>query len=302
MAMGCSSETDTFQVNTKITRISVGTQEIKETTKTATNASTNAVTWQAGDEIAVFHVGGTGRSDFKHFVLASGANETSAYFEGVGADDYLTAGESYKVIYPYSSAGYTVNDDFNCSETAQSSNGNTDQLADCDWLYSTSTRISPDGTVPAFTLRHAFSLLKIIVDVENFTSSDRRYMRNFNIKNFNTELNLFADYVYWNDVFDFSVSGYTGVSAVGYSSSIRLNNTTTYIYWLPIKQNETLGIQNVVFTSFWATGITSTSTMYSSECTYTPSSVFAAGTTYEKHFKLTFADGSSTVAILTLVE
>lgn len=296
----CTSETEDNTYSTKITKIYVGA-ETTIGTKTNTNASTSTVTWADGDEIAVFHVNGSGRSDYKRFILTSGAGESSAYFAGATAEDYLTPGETYKVVYPYSSVeNYNQSNDFLFSEISQSTSGNISHIAQYDWLYSASKTIGSDGTVPAFLLKHVSAFLRVRLDIANYTASERRYLRNFNVKASNGTSKLFANYIYWNDELNFTISQYTETATVGYSESNRIVDGTFY-YYFPIIQDPSLGIEPLTFTSYWATSTSTSATLYSSDCQYTPSSVLRSGYVYDAHFQLTFNDGSANTATLTIV-
>ena len=301
MAMGCSSETDTYQIdanipNTGITRISVGT--IAET-KTTTNETSNAVTWQAGDKIAVFHVNGSGRDDYKCFELSDGAGEISAYFTGVTEEDYLIPGETYKLVYPYSSAvSYTNNPVVNANSLKVYEVPNTvDNLSTYDWLYSAERVIPTDGTTPAFTMQHAMALIKVTLDVEGYVEgldSDET-LKNVTFATSDNS-SAFAQRIYWDADMNFAVRSYTTLSVSYVSGGEDFDNGTT-TFWLPIYQNSSLGIKNLDITVYLSHGV---STNWSGVTTYSTSSVLTPGDIYPIHLKFV-VDGSDITGTLSVV-
>lgn len=305
LAMSCTSETEPQKEEaTKITKIYVGAEKAPDVdTKTITDVNTNSVKWAEGDEIAVFHVNGTGRSDYKRFVLESGAGEASAYFNGVGADDYLTAGETYKVVYPYSTIGIYdgVNEAFNMHANISGSN-NTDHLANHNWLVSTQQRISTDGKTPAFLLAQTTALAKIRVDIENFTLTgftNRRYLSNVNFTTVD-KIKDFYSYIFWNENLDVEAAEYSEVATAGFqSTNVVINNNTSYYYWMPIIQNTLTGIKKLGLSVHWRDA---NNVDYSSSIEYTPKSEFIPGFIYNIHLNLAFTEGSGNSAILSLVE
>jgi len=300
MAMGCSSETDTYPIdanisNTNITRISVGT--IAET-KTATDESSNAVTWQTGDEIAVFNVNGSGSSDYKHFVLSEGAGEISAYFTGVTVDDYLIPGETYKLVYPYSSA-VSYNGSSNIfSLTVYEVPNTVDNLSTYDWLYSAEKKIPTDGTIPAFTMQHALSLIKVTLDVTGYLEDDNsdEYLRNISFATSDNSSD-FAQRIYWDTDMNFTVKSYA-TSSVSYVSGggEYLENTTT-TFWLPISQDSSLGIKDLDITVYMSHG---SNTFWSAATTYSTKSVLTPGKVYPIHLSFV-VDGSNRTGTLSVV-
>lgn len=306
LAMSCTSETEPQKEDaTKITKIYVGAEKALDVdTRTITDVNTNSVKWAAGDEIAVFHVNGAGRSDYKRFVLESGAGEASAYFKGVGADDYLTAGETYKVVYPYSTVEQYdgVNDVFNMHANISGSN-NTDHLANHNWLVSTQQRVIPsDGTMPSFLLAQITALAKIRVDVENFTLTgltNRRYLSNVNFTTID-KIKDFYSYIFWNDNLDVEALQYSEVATAGFqSTNVAINNNTSYYYWMPIIQNSSTGVQELGLSVHWRDA---NNVDYSSSIDYTPKSQFTPGFIYNIHLKLTFTEGSGNSATLSFAQ
>lgn len=304
LVMSCTSETETQSEKvTKITKIYVGTEEEAGTnSRTVTNVNTNAVTWAEGDEIAVFRVNGSGRNDYKRFVLESGAGGIAAYFKGVGVDDYLIPGEVYKVVYPYSTVGTYdgVNDVFNMHANISASN-NTDHLANHNWLVSAQRIIPEDGTMPAFSLAQTIALAKIRVDIANFTVtglSNRRYLSNVNFT-ITDKTKAFDSYIYWNEKLE--VTGYESseVATAGFSGQVQIVNNSSFYYWVPIKQQSTTGIKKMGLSVHWRDG---NNVDYSSSVEYIPKSVFASGFIYNIRLKLTFTVNSGNSATLTFVE
>lgn len=304
LAMSCTSETETQKKDTKkITTIYVGAENASDVgTRTITDVNTNSVKWAVGDEIAVFHVNGSGRSDYKHFVLESGAGDASAYFKGVGADDYLTAGETYKVVYPYSTVKQYdgENNVFNMHANISGSN-NTDHLANHNWLVSTQQRISTDGKTPAFLLAQTVALAKIQVDITNFTLTgipNKRYLSNVNFT-ISDKTKAFYSYIYWDENLDVAAYEYSEVATAGFSNQVQISNNTSYYYWVPIKQNTSDGIKSLGLSVHWRD---SNNVDYSSSVEYTPQSVFTPGFIYNIHLKLTFTTGSGNSGTLTFVQ
>lgn len=305
LATSCTSETEPQKENeTRITKIKIGADVTTDAdSRTVTDVNTNSVKWAVGDEIAVFHVNGNGRSDYKRFVLESGVGEASAYFIGVGADDYLTAGEIYKVVYPYVSVGMYdgVNDVFNMHANMSGSN-NTDHLANHNWLVSTQQRISPsDGTMPSFLLTQVTALAKIRVDIENFTLTEmtnRRYLSNVNFT-ISDKTKAFSSYIFWNDNLEVATYEYSEVATAGFSGQVQIKNNSSYYYWVPIKQNASDGIKKVSLSIHWRD---SNNVDYSSPLEYTPKSVFTPGKIYNIHLKLTFTENSGNSGTLTFVK
>lgn len=300
LAMSCTSETESQNEDaTKITKIYIGAEKTSDaTTKTVTDVTTNSVKWAEGDEIAVFHVNGSGRNDYKRFVLESGAGEASAYFKGVGADDYLTAGETYKVVYPYAAVGQYdgVNDVFNMHANISASN-NTDHLANHNWLVSTQQRITPaDGTMPSFLLKQVTALAKIRVDIENFTitgMTNKRFLSNVNFTIID-RTKAFRSYIYWDDNLDVATYEYSEVATAGFSGQVEIKNNNSYYYWVPIIQNASDGIKKVSLSVHWRKDVD-----LSSAVEYMPKSVFTPGKIYNIHLKLTFTENSGDSGTLT---
>jgi len=298
MAMGCSSETDTYPIdanisNTGITRISVGT--IAET-KTATDESSNAVTWQTDDEIAVFNVNGSGRDDYKRFKLSEGAGEVSAYFTGVTADDILIPGETYKLVYPYSSAvSYTGSSNSKSLKVYEVPN-TVDNLSTFDWLYSAEKVIPTDGTTPAFTMQHALALIKVTLDVTGFEENDDsdEYLKNVTFATSNSSL-VFAQRIYWDTDMNFAVKSYA-TSTVSYIDGGEYLENTTTTFWLPVFQDSDLGIQDLDITVYMSHGIY---TLWSAATTYSTSSVLTPGYVYPIHLSFV-VDGSSRSGTLSV--
>ncbi|WP_321332907.1 hypothetical protein [uncultured Bacteroides sp.] len=300
LAMDCISETDTPKSNDKITRIYVGTANAKS--RTLTDASTAEVTWKDGDEIAVFHINGSGRSDYKRFLLSSGAGEQSAYFEGVTADDYLTAGETYKVAYPYSSVEEYDGDNniFNMHANISASN-NTDHLANHNWLVSGNRVIPTDGTMPSFSLAQITALAKIRLDIDNFTVTgltNRRYLTNVNFT-IADATKAFYNYIYWNEDLDVTAYERSEVATAGFSNQVQIVNNSSYYYWVPIMQETSSGIKQLDLSVHWRDG---NNVDYSSVVEYTPKSMFVPGYIYNVHLILTFTENSGNSGILSLVE
>lgn len=304
LAMSCTSETESRNEDaSKITKIYVGTEKVVEAdTRTVTDVNTNTVTWATGDEIAVFRVNGSGRNDYKHFILESGAGEISAYFKGVGADDYLTPGETYKVVYPYAAVGaYEGVDDALSMQAAISGSNNTDHLAKYNWLTSLPKVIPTDGTMPAFSLAQSTALAKIRVDIENFMLTgigNRRYLSNvnFTVKDGSGE---FSDYIYWDDNLNIATLQFSEVASAGFTgTAVQINNNSSYYYWVPIIQKIETGIKELKLSVHWNAG---TITTYSADMVYTPQSVFRPGFIYNVHLKLSFAESGNSGA-LTLVK
>lgn len=298
LAMDCTSETDTLKSNDKITRIYVGTTDAKS--RTSTDASTAEVTWKDGDEIAVFHVNGSGRSDYKRFLLSSGAGEQSAYFEGVTADDYLTAGESYKVIYPYSSTTYTNETTSNIYSFAIYEIPNTvDKLATYDWLYSATRVIPTDGTMPAFTLQHTMALIKVTLDIEGVEEYEDfdEYLKNITFAPTDNSF-AFAQRCYWDTNLDFAIKNY-GTTSVSYISNGQWLEDGTTSFWLPVVQNTNLGIQGLNVTVYVSHG-TQGNTLWSATTTFTPTSLLVSGKIYPIHLRFA-VDGTNRSGTLTIV-
>lgn len=305
LVMSCTSETEPQNEDkTKITKIYVGAEKAEGVnTRTVTDVNTNSVTWADGDEIAVFHVNGSGRNDYKRFVLESGAGNISAYFRGVGADDYLIPGETYKVVYPYSAVGVYdgVNDALQMQASISGSN-NTDHLADYNWLASAQKVIPADGTMPAFLLVQSTALVKIRVDTENFTIKDpitnKRYLNNvnFTVIDGSTE---FSDYIYWDDNLNVTTFQFSEVASAGFAGTVaQIKNNSSYYYWVPIIQKIETGVKQLKLSVHWNAGAVTT---YSADMTYTPKSVFKSGYIYNVHLKLSFADSGNS-GTLTLVQ
>ena len=158
---------------------------------------------------------GTGRNDYKRFILESGAGDVSAYFKGVGPDDYLTPGGTYKVIYPYASVVnyYDRNNGCYVAELSQPSS-DASHLSDYDWLFSVSKTIPNDNTMPSFLLQHAFSLIKINLTVSNYTGA-LRYLQSMSISSNGYN---FAESVYWNDNLDFTIAENSEKIGISYSA------------------------------------------------------------------------------------
>jgi len=295
MAMGCSSETDMFQINSNnIIYVEKTINNI--TTKTATDETTNAVTWQAGDEIAVFHVNGSGRSDYKRFVLSEGAGNNSAYFTGFTYSDTLIPGETYKLVYPYSSA-VSYNGSSNIKSLKVFEVPNTvDNLSTYDWLYSTEKVIPTDGTTPAFTMKHAMALIKVTLDVTGFEENDDsdEYLKNVTFATSNSSLS-FAQRIYWDTDMNFTVKSYATSSVSYIDGGEYLENTTT-TFWLPVSQDSELGIQDLDITVYMSHGINS---LWSAATTYSTSSVLTSGYVYPLHMSFV-VDGSNRSGTLSV--
>lgn len=295
LTMSCNSEKELPNENvTKISKIYVGTKKDAQTnTRTVTNATTNAVTWTEGDEIAIFRVGGTGRNDYKRFILESGAGDVSAYFKGVGPDDYLTPGGTYKVIYPYASVVnyYDRNNGCYVAELSQPSS-DASHLSDYDWLFSVSKTIPNDNTMPSFLLQHAFSLIKINLTVSNYTGA-LRYLQSMSIS---SNGHNFAESVYWNDNLDFTIAENSEKIGISYSSSTKLVDGK-YTFIIPIYQVSNTA--EITFTANWAktwNSIFPNAASYS----YITSSTLTSGKVYELDFTLSFETGASDVGLLTM--
>lgn len=302
LAMSCTSETEPRNEDvTKITKIQVGAEQVANPeTRTVTDVTANRVTWAAGDEIAVFRVGGEGRMDYRRFVLESGAGDVLAYFKGVGADDFLTAGDTYKVVYPYNSVREFdgLNGEFNMTASI-SGNNNTDHLARFNWLISTPHVIPTDGTMPSFSLAQAMALAKIRLDVKNFALpplDEQRYLTNLNFTTIDKKT-VFSSSVYWSAELDLKTKKFSEVASAGFTSGVQVYDNTTYYYWVPIMQDPSFGIKDLKLEVLWRSGLSNT---YSSSMEYTPKSIFAPGFIYNIHFVLTF-EPSGNSGTLSLV-
>lgn len=303
LAMGCTSETEMNNENTtKITRIYVGAENVIDT-RTETDAETAAVTWTEGDEIAVFHVNGSGRSDYKYFVLESGDGETKGYFKGADPEvDYLIPGETYKVVYPYwAVVDFDGGDNIHEMSIALSNNS-TDHLADYNWLASTAKTIPTNGTMPAFSMAQQMSLVKLRVDIENFTvtgTSNRRYFGNINFTTTDTAP-VFYSFVYWNNNLEVAAGEMSEVLGCGFNGNIQIQNNTSYYFWVPVKQDTSKGVKEIDIALLWRNSGGGTTT--TAHAIYTPKSAFAPGYIYNVHLKLSFTAGSANSATLTVVQ
>jgi len=302
MAMGCSSETDTFQTDTSVTSITslyVEKTINNATTKTATNESSNEVTWQTGDEIAVFHVNGSGRDDYKCFVLSEGGGSNSGYFKGVTADDYLIAGETYKLVYPYSSAVSYTNDPATTRYSLKVFEvpNTVNNLSSYDWLYSEERVIPTDGTIPDFTMQHALALIKVTLDVTGFKEGDdsEEYLKNVTFATSDNSL-AFAQRIYWDTDMNFAVK-YYGTTSVSYVDGGEYLENTTTTFWLPVSQDSDSGIQDLDITVYMSHG---SNTLWSALTQYSTSSVLTPGDIYPIHLKFV-VDGSNRSGTLSVV-
>ena len=294
MAMGCSSETFT---SNNIIYVEKTINNL--TTKTATNETSNEVTWQAGDEIAVFHVNGSGRDDYKEFVLSEGAGSNSAYFTGVTADDILIPGETYKLVYPYSSAVSYTNDPATTrySLKVYEIPNTVDNLSSYDWLYSAERVIPTDGTTPAFTMKHAMALIKVTLDVAGFEENDdsEEYFKNVTFATSNSSL-AFAERIYWDTDMNFVVKSYATSSVSYVDGGEYLENTTT-TFWLPVSQDSSLGIQDLDITVYMSHG---SNTLWSASTSFYTSSVLTSGYVYPIHLSFV-VDGTNRSGTLSVV-
>ncbi len=298
LAMGCTSETELQPKDiSKITRIYVGTEDVVDS-RTVTNATTNAVTWAEGDEIAVFHVNGSGRSDYKHFrVVSGGAGGISAYFEAVSEADALTGGETYKLVYPYAAAGsYSGGSSNRYSLAVYELANSVDNLKTYDWLYSDGKAIPQDGTLPRFTMKHCFALVKVHLEVAGAIEGEDydEYIRNFTLSSANS---AFAQRVYWDENLDFAIKSY-GTSAVSYNTDTWLENGA-YTFWLPVYQSPDFGSHQLTLAIYMSHG-TQGNTLWGGNVNYTPHSVLTAGYLYSVNLLFT-VDGTNRTGTLTLV-
>jgi len=301
VAVGCSSETEPQNDNSTVSRILVGNAELQDAnTKTITDAVTNRVTWAAGDEIALFNVNGTGRNDYKRFRIVSGVGNESAYFEAVTEDDNLTAGATYKVIYPYASVASYTDVSNRTSLAVYEIPNNVNNLATYDWLYSAPRTINADGTTPEFLMQHCMALIKFTLDVEGIIENDDfdEYLKNITVRPLGTS-SMFAQRIYWNNTLDFSISSY-GTNSVSFEpSSVYLENGR-YTFWLPIYQDASLGIRPLILTVFASHGAAG-NTLWSAATTFTPASILTPGYIYHKHLNFT-VDGSERSGTLTIID
>ncbi len=250
MLASCTSETDDLfnkEDGKKITRIYVGTEEAVKT-KTVTNPTTHAVTWEEGDEIALVDVS---NGTYQKFVWSEyaagdeGVTNEAAFFVAAEGEPGLTIGSSYKVIYPYSSMSYDgENDIFQCNSITHV----IDNLKKNDWLYSDAKTVSSDE-VPAYKMHHAFALVKVnlTINTTNMTNNLLKlYLRNITlrsqIESGDTRYPLFAYWVNWGgnskDFYVYDKSNAVSSYIAG-GKEIRKNNNAGEVvtFWLPVCMN-----------------------------------------------------------------
>lgn len=299
---GCTTETETrdwVNKDGKITRIYVEASSeedaVEPTTRTTTNG--NSVTWVTGDEIALFET--TGQRVYKRFRLVSDPGTKSGYFEGVGTDDYLTPGTSYRVVYPYSAAQYTGSNvryrkDIQAFMQTDNSNSN---LTNDDWLIS-EIRTVTDGTMPGFRLNHCFALLEVSMQVEGIEEDDdyEMYFSNFTIETSGNEL-AFANKVYITDDGNLGVSSYQNSIVVSRTDKPWFENGT-YKFWYVVKANPSVGIAPLVLHPYFTQG---SSVLWSVKTEFTPTSVLQSGKYYHLNLKMTYNNVSPSASTLTVV-
>ncbi len=266
MLAGCTSETDDLlkKGNEKITRIYVGTAETvaDEATRTATDPSTHAVTWEEGDEIALVDVSDGTYQKFVWSEYADGDEQVTneaAYFVAAEGEKGLTPRKSYKVIYPYSSLSYDGETGtaskkwFKCNSLSHE----ITNLKNNDWLYSDVKVVSSDVT-PQYDMHHTFALVQVNLTVEGITDDHEIYLKNITLRSQQIENDaderypLFAYRVYWKgNNKDFTVyANDNAVSSYIPGSKLMENEVTTF--WLPLYMNGETAYTPIDVVVYWA--------------------------------------------------
>lgn len=296
---GCSTETGNVEDTSKITRISVDATEGSVDAKTRTATNGTLVTWVTNDEIGLLNA--ADRANYKHFRLSSAPGTNTGYFDGVTADDYLTSGTTYKVVYPYSALEYTgtsnrYRKDIQVFSQTDNSNSN---LANDDWLTSESRTIV-DGTMPAFRLKHCFALLKVTLAVEGIIEDDdyEMYFANFTISTANNE-KAFANKVYIDDKGDLGVYSYINSIIAARTDKPWLENGI-YTFWYVVKTDPQVGIVPLQLQPYFSQGASGT-VLWSLNTTFTPSAVLEAGKLYNINLKMTYNNGSYSASALEVI-
>jgi len=301
---GCTTETDEKIADKgTVSKIIVDASSSSSsfsnaTSRTLTNG--NSVTWNTGDQIALYET--SGGITYKKFQLSSGQGNKSGYFGGTTSNDYLTTGYSWKVVYPYSAAQYdgsSARYRWNTAEISQ--NGDTNShLANYDWLTSTAVAVS-DGAMPAFTLDHSFALIKVTLDVEGIVEDDNyeTYFVNLNMSTQNNE-QAFASRIYIDEHGDLKVYSYTNSIVVVRTDKPWFENGT-YTFWFVAKQNESVGIVPLILQPYFSEG-SGGNVLWSISTTYTPSTLLEAGKLYNLNLKMTFNNESHTASTLEVID
>ncbi len=302
MFSGCTTETRGWADDGKITRVYVDAPSepggLEAESRTATDEY--SVTWVAGDEVALFKAGD--RTNYKRFRLMSEPGSKAGYFAGATSDDYLTEGDSYKVVYPYSAAEKTGTNNgarFPIYEIRQAEEGNK-HLADYDWLESTYRTVSVANPVPAFVLNHCFALLKITLTVEG-TDEDNddyeEYLTNLTIAAADNS-EIFAQRVFLDSDINVGAWGYRS-QTVTYRDPKAWLSDGTYTFWLVMLQDATIGIKELQFSLHFSHGL-SGSVLWNLNATHTPSSVLKSGHLYKIHLRANI-DGAARSGNLEVV-
>lgn len=299
LMVGCTSETDTQNDSSKITKIYVGTSSDEGVqSRTATNG--NSVTWVTNDQIALIENGD--RGGYKQFQLSSDPGTNKGYFNGVGAGDYLTNGRSYKVVYPHSAATYTGAGGatrLDISGIAQGNNSNSN-LATYDWLVSSSQTVTDGVTMPAFTLNHCFALLKITLNVSNIVEDDNyaSFLKNLAITTKGNE-KAFAEKVSLDGNVDLQVHSWVSSVTVARTDAPWLGNES-YVYWFIIKPSD--AVANVPLT-IQANFSTDKAGLFqwTTSTEFTPTAALKSGKFYELDLSMVYNNTDKASSTLTVI-
>ena len=298
--VGCTSETDIQNDSSKITKIYVDASSDEDAqSRTATNG--NSVTWVTNDQIALIENGN--RNGYKQFQLSSDPGTKSGYFEGVGADDYLTNGKSYKVVYPHSAARYTGAGNptrLNISGIAQSDDSNSN-LATYDWLVSSSRTVIDGVTMPEFRLNHCFALVKVTLNVSDIIENDdyASYLKNMTITTQNNEA-AFAERVYLDSNVDLQVFSWVSSVTVARTDAPWLGNGS-YVYWFIIKPNDAIAAGPLTIQSNFSTDVAGIF-QWSLSTIFTPTSALQAGKFYELDLNMVYNNADKSSSVLTVIK